>query len=169
LVSEVEVLSGVTKNEGTLLAYMIFEKLTQNLTKTDLIDLMKALPNPGIDVEKASEYYLSNIDQTNQTALIQAFGAFYGDLILTCPTYLFAQQFAEYSVEDSVYFYEWTHRRNDTSLYACGPEWMGVCHGADLEFVFGVPFLRPDIRSDIDRNFSKLVMKLWTNFAKTGY
>jgi carboxylesterase type B len=46
---------------------------------------------------------------------------------------------------------------------------MGIYHGAELEFVFGLPFLDPESSSEIDRNLSKNVMSLWTNFAKTGY
>ncbi|CAG2169662.1 unnamed protein product [Oppiella nova] len=41
---------------------------------------------------------------------------------------------------------------------------MGICHASELEHVFGLPVL---MHSD-DMAFSESVVKMWTNFAKTG-
>ncbi|CAG2120940.1 unnamed protein product, partial [Medioppia subpectinata] len=46
---------------------------------------------------------------------------------------------------------------------------MGICHGSDLVFVSGAPFMYPmDGYTTRDMHFSAQVMKLWTNFAKYG-
>jgi carboxylesterase type B len=160
---------GVTKDEGTLLAYLNFPKLNDTLTKTDLTNGLKTLIYSGIDSELVSKFYLSNVNVENETALKQAFSASYGDLVITCPTHFFAEEFAKSSPKDSVYFYELTHKIKQKGILGCESDWMGICHGSDIGFVFGLPFLMPQFDSEVDRNFTKSVMSLWTNFAKTGY
>ncbi len=162
-------MAGVTRDEGTLLAFVSFPIMRKTFNKTDILDLMNSLIHPSIYTETAPKFYLSNTDSNNETVLRQSFSQFYGQMHITCPTYLFAKQFAQYSPKGKVYFYELTYQRNNSKLFGCDTEWMGVCHAADLEFVWGLPFLKPESSSEVDRNFSKKVMSLWTNFAKTGY
>jgi carboxylesterase type B len=162
-------MAGVTRDEGTLLVYIYFPIMQKTFNKTDIIDLMKSVTHPSIYTETAPKFYLSNIDSNNEIALIQSFSQFYGDIIITCPTYFFAKKFVENSPKEKVFFYELTYARNDSKDYRCDTKLMGICHGAELEFVFGLPFLDPESSSEVDRNFSKKVMSLWTNFAKTGY
>jgi carboxylesterase type B len=162
-------MAGVTRDEGTLLVYLTFPIMQKTFNKTDIIDLMNSVIHPSIYTETAPKFYLSNIDPNNETALRLSFSQFYGDLIITCPTYFFAKQFAQNSPKQKVFFYELTYARNNSKDYHCDTESMGICHGAELEFVFGIPLLEPESSSELDRNFSKKVMSLWTNFAKTGY
>jgi carboxylesterase type B len=162
-------MAGVNRDEGTVLVYKSFSEWKKTFNKTDIIDVMKLFIHPSTYTETAPKFYLSNIDPNNETALRIRFSQFYGDIVITCPTYLFAKLFAQNSPKEKVYFYELTYQRNNSKLFGCDTEWMGVCHGADLEFVFGLPFLKPESSSEVDRNFSKKVMSLWTNFAKTGY
>ncbi|XP_054165692.1 cholinesterase-like, partial [Oppia nitens] len=93
----------------------------------------------------------------------------FGDLMMACPTYQFAKNYAQHtSAEHSnVYFYEITYHRT----YSKGDplEYFDVSHGADLPFVFGLPLIDPqktDTENDI--KFTRDVMKMWTNFAKYG-
>ena len=44
---------------------------------------------------------------------------------------------------------------------------MGIPHGSDIEFVFGLTLLNPESTPE-NREFSKLFMKYWTHFAKYG-
>ncbi|CAF95209.1 unnamed protein product, partial [Tetraodon nigroviridis] len=49
------------------------------------------------------------------------------------------------------------------------PEWMGVMHGYEIEFVFGMP-LNPSLGYTPEEvNMSKRFMKYWATFARTGY
>lgn len=50
------------------------------------------------------------------------------------------------------------------------PEWAGVMHGYEIEFVFGVPIYNTTAPyTDQERIFSEKVMKYWTNFAIYGF
>ncbi|CAG2173268.1 unnamed protein product, partial [Oppiella nova] len=112
----------------------------------------------------------TNEDITSPLALREAFYELVGDLIMKCPTYHFAKQFAT-SVQNkkNVYFYQVTYMSQAyAKLTHCDIPGMGICHCAEGDFVFGNPFITPDIYSDLDRQFSLVLMKMWTNFVKYG-
>lgn len=44
----------------------------------------------------------------------------------------------------------------------------GVCHEDDLIFIFGQPVGNPKAYSQDDQEMSRLMMKIWTEFAETG-
>ncbi|KAH9490506.1 hypothetical protein DERF_016705 [Dermatophagoides farinae] len=48
----------------------------------------------------------------------------------------------------------------------CSFEWMGVCHGADIPYVFHSSSLKD---SPEDVKLSNDMIRAWTNFAKTGH
>ena len=63
-----------------------------------------------------------------------------------------------------VYIYEFAHRPKNASIFA---EWMGVVHGENVAFDFGIPLWFP--RYDAaDKNVSLFIMAVYANFAKTG-
>ena len=90
------------------------------------------------------------------------FWKFAGHILVTCPTYHFAKQFSESSRKRDVLFFEWTqHSRLVEKVFGC-EKGMGVCHGSDIEYVFGYSAYM----NATDKQFSEDVMKMWTNFAK---
>jgi carboxylesterase type B len=143
---------------------------------TTLDDIKKAINKVNadyhnLDVNKLDEFYLKNIDTTNSLALREAFYELLGDLIMKCPTYYFAKQFAT-SVQNrkNIYFYQVTYMSKPYAKQSyCDMPGMGICHCAETDFVFGQPFITPDIYTEVDRQFSLDVMNMWTNFAKYGY
>lgn len=48
------------------------------------------------------------------------------------------------------------------------PRWSGVKQGDEIQFVFGEPLDSPGDYLIEEKEFSKAVMRLWTEFAKTG-
>ncbi len=42
-------------------------------------------------------------------------------------------------------------------------------HGNEIEFVFGHPLNNPQFYKQEELAFAENVVKLWTNFAKTGF
>ena len=158
----------MTRNEGSLLAAWTFGQFMKNFTEVGfkyLVNFTNYMFH-NIDEERVVDYYLKNVDKTDGNAMRKAFYDFYGDVILKCPTYLFAKQLAEGSPHRNTFFYELTYQTKDMAQVGCDEKTMGICHGAEVEFVFG-NFLNEYTKMDIE--FSEDVMKMWTNFAKTGF
>ena len=63
-----------------------------------------------------------------------------------------------------VYMYEFAHRPKNASL---NPEWMGVVHGENVPFDFGLPLWFPGYVTT-DKNVTLFIMAVYTNFAKFG-
>lgn len=64
----------------------------------------------------------------------------------------------------TVYMYYYTHR-SSTHLW---PKWTGVMHADEINFVFGEA-LNPAIDyKPEERQFSRRIMRYWTNFARYG-
>ena len=155
----------MNRDEGSL-SYNDFKPLRGNFNEKDFKDLISTVNalHHDIDEEKVVDFYLQNIDRSNTSALRKAFYDFYGDFYYKCRTYFFAKSFAENNPKRKTYFYELTYK----SKHGCDERTMGICHGADIEFVYG-EVLRDKSNSKVDIDFSLEIIKMWTNFAKTGY
>ena len=61
------------------------------------------------------------------------------------------------------------HGPDEDYMYGPMPDWIEAYHGADITYVFGIPLLQDGATySDPEVKFSMDMMKLWSNFAKTG-
>lgn len=85
-----------------------------------------------------------------------------GDFSFICPCIDMALHAA--SVGSNVYYYVFEHR----SSVHLWPEWMGVLHADEINFVFGEPLNKSYGYTEEEKIFSKKMMKYWSNFAKTG-
>ncbi|GBN27111.1 Acetylcholinesterase-1 [Araneus ventricosus] len=85
-----------------------------------------------------------------------------GDLLILCPDEYYAKKCAE--MGGDVYFYFFVHRPS-TSPWA---PWMGVSHFDEVQFVFGQPYVNPELYQADERQISKEMIQLWSNFVKTG-
>ena len=112
------------------------------------------------------DFYVSHLDEKNQTAIRQAFAAIFTDETLLCPTYYFAKEFAHLSATDKTYFYMATYKSKHS---ICNEDLMGACHGDDMPFILGNPITSKSSFNSTDYEFSLMVTQMWTNFAKTGY
>lgn len=64
----------------------------------------------------------------------------------------------------TVYMYYYTHR-SSTHLW---PKWTGVLHADEINFVFGEALNPAADYKPEERQFSKRIMRYWTNFARYG-
>ena len=100
-------------------------------------------------------------DNSDKYALRSQLVDFLGDHIYFAPSHEVADIHSKHA---SVYIYEFAHRPKNASIF---PEWMGVVHGENVGFPFGIPLWFP--RYDAaDKNVSKFIMATYANFAKTG-
>ena len=119
----------------------------------------------GLNVDNLVKFYLNNVNTSKPVDVEEAFNKFISDVLMTCPTYLFAQAFDLMSYRiNHVYFYELTYK---SKLYSYNND-SDVIHGSELPFVFGQPLLTPGDNNREDIEFSRQVMKLWTDFVKYG-
>ncbi|CAG2121344.1 unnamed protein product, partial [Medioppia subpectinata] len=168
-INDVDIMAGIASTEGSLLSHPYVKNM---LTLNNFIESTKTSDSVyhGLDVKRVDDYYLQNVDKNSSLELKKAFYELFGDLMMKCPTYLFAKQMAtDAQPGHNVYFYQVTYQNKYFAhLEGCNGEGMGVCHCAELAFVYGFPYLIPDAYSDIDAIFSADLMKMWTNFAKYG-
>lgn len=85
-----------------------------------------------------------------------------GDYLFACSTYDFAYSYA--SANNKVYYYRFLER-DSTSPW---PDWMGVLHGDEILYIFGMPLIAERNYTDIEVALSRKMMTYWANFAKTG-
>uniref|UniRef100_H2RUL5 Cholinesterase n=1 Tax=Takifugu rubripes TaxID=31033 RepID=H2RUL5_TAKRU len=84
------------------------------------------------------------------------------DVLFVCPTKEFASSYEGVGGKPFLYYFQ--HRSSVNPW----PEWMGVMHGYEIEFVFGLP-LNPSLGyTEEEVNMSKRFMKYWATFARTG-
>ncbi|KAK7910311.1 hypothetical protein WMY93_014995 [Mugilogobius chulae] len=63
-----------------------------------------------------------------------------------------------------IYLYLFDHRASNLAW----PEWMGVIHGYEIEFVFGLPLEKRLNYTLEEEKLSRRMMRYWANFARTG-
>ena len=102
-------------------------------------------------------------DNSDKYALRSQLVDLIGDYLFLAPSHEIADI---HSHDAPVYMYEFAHRAK-TSF---GTEWMGVVHGENIPFDFGIPLLPKFFPSysTADRNVSSFVMAMYANFARSG-
>ncbi|XP_076365006.1 acetylcholinesterase-like [Tachypleus tridentatus] len=85
-----------------------------------------------------------------------------GDKYITCDSIKFAHTYSE--LGNDVFMYLFTH----TPSVRPWPHWMGATHADEIFFVFGALWNSLFGYSSEEKEFSRRIMKHWTNFARTG-
>ena len=109
--------------------------------------------------------YTKNIDNSDSNALRDAIIESMSDFTFNCPTEFMAERLA---TQNNVYAYNMTYRSKKKPFTSYCGGWMKTCHAEDLTFVFGLPLRYPDKYDQLDYDFSLNIIKIWTDFAKTG-
>ena len=140
------------------------DAIHDNLTKQDFVDFYKAIARsfPGLQrMDTTGEYLKKENDHDKiKWAMMDSLG----DFLFYCSTYFMAKGYAEdTNHKTNVFFYELTH----STLGKESDKEIGIPHGADIAFVFGQPFFDESSTTE-NREFSRVVMKYWTDFAKYG-
>ncbi|XP_030043211.1 acetylcholinesterase isoform X3 [Microcaecilia unicolor] len=165
---ETELLVGVNQDEGSyFLVYGVpgFSKDNDSLiTREDFLGGVKmAIPHANdIAMEAVILQYTDWMDENNGLKNREAMDDIVGDQNVICPSMQFATKFAEYS--NKVYMYLFDHRASNLVW----PEWMGVPHGYEIEFVFGLPLDKTLNYTPEEEELSRQIMHYWANFARTG-
>ncbi|CAG2107546.1 unnamed protein product [Medioppia subpectinata] len=165
---DLELLAGVSKHEGSSLLSTLIPVVPKNISEKEFHDYAQGFDSMfhNLNADNITTFYMSSINKSDPEAVKWQLYDLFGDLLITCPTHQFAVNYGQQSAESNVYFYELTYHRTPSKP---GPDMFGVTHGDELQFVFGLPFLYPQkTDTEIDKQFSRDVMKMWTDFAKYG-
>ncbi|XP_067851463.1 cholinesterase-like [Heptranchias perlo] len=165
---QIQILAGVNKDEGTyFLVYVApgFRKDTESLITHEefLQGIRMSFPDASdIGVEAVVFQYTDWTDENNTTKNRDALDDVAGDRNFICPLMHFTYKFAECG--NTAYVYLFDHHASNADW----PGWMGVMHGYEIEFVFGMPLDGWLNYTTAEQTLSRNMMHYWANFAKTG-
>lgn len=184
-----EILLGSTSNEGSYLLEFVKSQAPQ-LTDILNIDYRLAatlaittlLDTPFASARRiVNAYFGDDFVEHDEASLTNILQQIFGDVVVDCPSILFAEVAAEQGI--NVYRYIFSHRPS----YTFWPESFGATHTDDLAFTLGyLPFindtsrLTPPIGESVrkalkglrytadEMSFAKELIGTWTSFVETG-
>ncbi|XP_013383940.2 acetylcholinesterase isoform X2 [Lingula anatina] len=163
-----DILAGVNKDEGTFWILYGVDTYTRQDPSAQTAEQLKAAINvtqwnlPADNKTSLFSYYTADNPKNSTIKYRDALDDIVGDRSFICPTKTFSGTYT--SIGLKTYFYQLTHRASNEVW----PDWMGVIHGADCQWVFGMPYFPSENFTSSEQNFSDKIMRYWTNFAKTG-
>lgn len=185
---DTQVMLGVNQDEGTyflLYGSPGFGKDNESLiSREDFLEGVKlSVPHANdIGLEAVVLQYTDWMDENNGTKNRDALDDIVGDHNVICPVAHFIRSYAQHGAlkgnmgggnmgmvnsggnSQGLYLYLFDHRASNVAW----PEWMGVIHGYEIEFVFGLPLEKRLNYTLEEERLSQLMMRYWANFARTG-
>ncbi|XP_029302493.1 LOW QUALITY PROTEIN: acetylcholinesterase-like [Cottoperca gobio] len=163
-----EVLFGSNKDEGTY--YLMYGFPGFNISGESLISRNDFLKGVAQTIPHASDVardaaifqYTEWKDENNRVQNRNLLGSLVGDRMFVCPLLEFAHRYSQRG--GKAFLYSFDHRSSVNPW----PKWMGVMHGYEIEFVFGMPLNASLGYTKNEVNMTKKFMKHWANFARTG-
>lgn len=161
-------LVGVVKDEGSY--FLVYGAPGFSKDNESLISRAQFLAGVRVGVPQVSDlaaeavvlHYTDWLHPEDPARLREAMSDVVGDHNVVCPVAQLAGRLAAQGAR--VYAYIFEHRASTLSW----PLWMGVPHGYEIEFIFGLP-LEPSLNYTIEeRAFAQRLMRYWANFARTG-
>ncbi|XP_072497459.1 acetylcholinesterase isoform X1 [Notamacropus eugenii] len=163
-----QVLVGVVQDEGSY--FLVYGAPGFSKDNESLINRAQFLAGVQVGVPQASElaaeavvlHYTDWLHPDDPARLREALSDVVGDHNVVCPVAQLAGGLAAQGAR--VYAYVFDHRASTLSW----PLWMGVPHGYEIEFIFGLP-LEPTLNyTGPERSLALRLMRYWANFARTG-
>ncbi|KAM9425765.1 acetylcholinesterase [Pholidichthys leucotaenia] len=186
---DTQILLGFNQDEGSyFLVYGVpgFSKDNDSLiSREDFLEGVKmVVPHANdIGLEAVVLQYTDWLDENNGIKNRDAMDDIVGDHNVICPLAHFAHSYAQHNAlkvnmggtsfgavnsgansQGGVYVYLFDHRASNLVW----PEWMGVMHGYEIEFVFGLPLEKRLNYTMEEEKLSRRMMRYWANFARTG-
>ncbi|XP_037925135.1 acetylcholinesterase-like [Hermetia illucens] len=164
-----DILTGSNTEEGYyFIIYYLTELLRKEedvtVTREEFLQAVKEL-NPYVNTPARQAIvfeYTDWVDPENPHSNRDALDKMVGDYHFTCNVNEFAYRYAKDG--NNVYMYLYTHRSRSNPW----PHWTGVMHGDEINYVFGEP-LNPTLGyTEEEKDFSRRIMRYWSNFAKYG-
>ncbi|XP_061638420.1 acetylcholinesterase-like [Phyllopteryx taeniolatus] len=163
-----DVLFGLTRNEGTYI--LIYGMPGFNITGESLITRMEFMEGVRLamaDVDAVGEegavfHYTDWTAEHDRMKNRDSLGNLVGDRFFVCPLLEFAHMYSHQG--GKMFLYSFDHQSSINPW----PAWMGISHGYEIEFVFGMPLNVTWGYTNTEVNMTKKFLKHWANFARTG-
>ncbi|XP_032111020.1 acetylcholinesterase isoform X3 [Sapajus apella] len=163
-----QVLVGVVKDEGSY--FLVYGAPGFSKDNESLISRAQFLEGVRVGVPQVSDlaaeavvlHYTDWLHPEDPARLREALSDVVGDHNVVCPVAQLAGRLATQGAQ--VYAYVFEHRASTLSW----PLWMGVPHGYEIEFIFGIPLDPSRNYTAEEKIFAKRLMQYWANFARTG-
>ncbi|RUS87396.1 hypothetical protein EGW08_004850 [Elysia chlorotica] len=165
-IKKTNVIIGVDKNEGIywdIYGFMNDFPMEQNgnLNREQFRNIMQTLS--GNDKEfKKQLINLYNSELSGPRRRMAIVDAASGDSLFKCSVVDFARDYTQ--VGGNVWMFSFEENLSSDPW----PDWMGVPHGYEIEVIFGGPLNEGSGNTSQERALTRLVMALWTKFARTG-
>uniref|UniRef100_A0A6I8MZK4 Carboxylic ester hydrolase n=2 Tax=Ornithorhynchus anatinus TaxID=9258 RepID=A0A6I8MZK4_ORNAN len=163
-----QVLVGVVQDEGSY--FLVYGAPGFSKDNDSLISRAQFLAGVRLGVPHASElaaeavalHYTDWLNPDDPVGNREALDDMVGDHNVVCPIVQLAGRLAAGGAQ--VYAYLFDHRASTLAW----PPWMGVPHGYEIEFVFGLP-LEPALNyTPAERALARRMMRYWADFARSG-
>lgn len=163
-----QILMGVNRDEGT--AFLVYGAPGFSKDNNSLINVTDFWAGLRLSFPETSELGLESIafqytdweNEQNPFNYRDAMDDILGDYNFICPVVEFMNMFGK--AENTAFLYFFEHRSSKLAW----PEWMGVPHGYEIEFVFGLPLERRANYTKAEETLSRTMLRYWASFAKTG-
>ncbi|XP_072035165.1 cholinesterase-like [Amphiura filiformis] len=167
-IKNTDILLGVNKNEGSFFMPYSLEEFNKdtnspiNRTMYHKI-IQKTMKHLNEFGRSAIAFqYTDWLYPDDVFKLRDATESYIADYNIVCPSHRLAQAYV--AAKNKVYMYKFNQRTTNNPW----GEWMGVLHGDEVAFVFGKPLDAANGFSVQEKHLSAKMMRLWSNFAKTG-
>lgn len=175
--NDVDLIFGHVSDEGTIFTEIIFPNYLSpfienpKFTKkqaTTIISLLFLVFKEKFG-EEVAKFYTENINDTDVDGLRMSVAKAFGDYNLQCPTVFFGQTVAMKNTNKNVYSYIFSKSPERFHTWKQCVGYMGVCHGDDINTLFGFPIkLRGVVFSENEYRLSLDMIRAWAKFADTG-
>ncbi|KAG8450046.1 hypothetical protein GDO86_016653, partial [Hymenochirus boettgeri] len=163
-----QVLTGVNKDEGSV--FLVYGRPGFSIEHENFINRRKFKETVQTSFPKATQlavdsillYYTDWTIEQDPAYYRDAMKAIAGDYHFVCPLLEFTEKNSE--IVNFAYLYFFQHR----SSRPAWPQWMGVLHGSEIEYIFGMPLNTTLKYTKEEEILSRTMMRYWGNFAKTG-
>lgn len=168
--ASVKMMVGLTRKEAY--SYLSQDEIVNGISETRKAQIMRTYVQNAYKYNRQKIYDILDHEYTQWDRPIDNFSRrddileMLSDGQFKAPLIRMAQ---EHSKKSDTYFYSFGHSTQSEDY----PEWTGGVHGDELPYVFGAPLVGglspfPSQYNAQEMELSKFMMKMWTNFAKTG-
>ncbi|KAL9973334.1 hypothetical protein ACROYT_G019775 [Oculina patagonica] len=173
---KVKAIIGVNKDGGSMTSWKLqYEAAGQKIDHVVFQKVVKEsllVQNGENDmIKRAILYkYTNHADPDSQQQIEENWQQLVGDSWFVAPAIKLAKALAKAGVPP--FFYYFTHR----AKYSVYPESYGVCHGDELPYVFGGPYVKKMMAAfplaskytETERGFDQSIQEAWNNFVTAG-